>query len=82
LPCKYETAIYTWDPEKNRRNIAGHGIAFEDAVRIFEGLTLERVDDRFGMEGSAALKRSVLADHLLKRAPRPKRAPTGIAFGR
>ena len=27
--------------------IARHGIAFEDAVRIFEGPTLERVDDRF-----------------------------------
>jgi uncharacterized DUF497 family protein len=38
---------YTWDPEKNRRNIALHGIAFEDAVKIFEGPTLERVDDRF-----------------------------------
>jgi uncharacterized DUF497 family protein len=38
---------YTWDPEKDRRNIARHGIAFEDAVRIFEGPTLERVDDRF-----------------------------------
>jgi uncharacterized DUF497 family protein len=34
-------------PKKNRRNIAHHGIAFEDAVRIFEGPTLERVDDRF-----------------------------------
>jgi len=38
---------YTWDPRKNRRNIARHGIAFEDAVRIFDGPTLERVDDRF-----------------------------------
>ena len=38
---------YTWDPKKNRKNIALHGIAFDDAVRIFEGLTLERVDDRF-----------------------------------
>ena len=38
---------YTWDPEKNRRNIARHGIAFEDAVRIFEGPTVEKVDDRF-----------------------------------
>ena len=38
---------YTWDPVKNRRNIARHGIAFEDAVKIFEGPTLERVDDRF-----------------------------------
>jgi hypothetical protein len=38
---------YTWDPEKNRQNIARHGIAFADAVRIFEGPTIERVDDRF-----------------------------------
>jgi uncharacterized DUF497 family protein len=37
---------YTWDPKKNRRNIARHGIAFEDAVKIFEGPTLGRVDDR------------------------------------
>jgi len=36
-----------WDRKKNRRNLAEHGIAFEDAVRIFEGPTLERVDDRF-----------------------------------
>lgn len=32
---------------KKRRNLARHGIAFEDAVRIFEGPTLEKVDDRF-----------------------------------
>lgn len=38
---------YVWDPKKNRQNIARHGIAFEDAVRIFEGPTLERIDDRF-----------------------------------
>jgi uncharacterized DUF497 family protein len=38
---------YAWGPKKNRRNIANHGIAFEDAVKIFEGPTLERVDDRF-----------------------------------
>ena len=38
---------YIWDEEKNRRNIALHGIAFEDAKRIFEGPTVEKVDDRF-----------------------------------
>ncbi|MGD0364924.1 MAG: BrnT family toxin [Bryobacteraceae bacterium] len=27
---------YGWDPKKNRRNIARHGIAFEDATKIFE----------------------------------------------
>ncbi|MGH9452565.1 MAG: BrnT family toxin [Terriglobia bacterium] len=38
---------YSWDEGKNGRNIALHGIAFEDAKRIFEGPTVERVDDRF-----------------------------------
>jgi uncharacterized DUF497 family protein len=38
---------YTWDKKKNRRNILIHGIAFEDAARIFEGPTVERIDDRF-----------------------------------
>ena len=38
---------YTWDPKKNRQNIALHGIAFEDAVKIFNGPALEQVDERF-----------------------------------
>jgi uncharacterized protein len=36
-----------WDQRKNRRNFERHGIAFEDAIRIFDGPTLEKVDDRF-----------------------------------
>jgi uncharacterized protein len=38
---------YAWNPRKNRRNLARHGIAFEDAVRIIEGPRLEKADDRF-----------------------------------
>ena len=38
---------FVWGRRKNRSNIAHHGIAFEDEVRIFEGATLEREDDRF-----------------------------------
>ena len=38
---------YTWNEEKNRRNLVLHGIAFEDAVLIFDGPTVEVVDDRF-----------------------------------
>jgi len=38
---------YTWDKDKNHRNLRLHEIAFEDAVRIFEGPTVERTDDRF-----------------------------------
>jgi hypothetical protein len=37
----------TWDAAKNRANVKRHKIAFEDAKQIFEGPTVERVDDRF-----------------------------------
>jgi uncharacterized DUF497 family protein len=38
---------YTWDAQKNRSNLRRHGVDFDDARRIFEGPTVERVDDRF-----------------------------------
>lgn len=38
---------YVWDENKNRSNIDKHGIDFIDAVRIFEGETLEQEDRRF-----------------------------------
>ena len=38
---------FAWDPDKNLANIRRHAIAFSDAVRIFEGPTVERADDRF-----------------------------------
>ena len=38
---------YTWTSEKDRRNVKRHKIAFEDAKRIFDGPTIEQVDDRF-----------------------------------
>ncbi len=37
---------FEWDGDKNAANIEKHGIDFSDAMRIFEGPTLERVDDR------------------------------------
>ena len=38
---------FTWDWQKNRDNIRRHGISLADAARIFEGPTVERVDERF-----------------------------------
>jgi uncharacterized DUF497 family protein len=38
---------YVWDRRKSRSNLTRHGIAFEDVVKIFDGPTLEKVDDRF-----------------------------------
>ena len=38
---------FAWNESKNRRNVRLHAIAFEDAIRIFAGPVLERIDDRF-----------------------------------
>ena len=38
---------YVWEEDKNLHNINRRGISFEDASRIFQGPTLERIDDRF-----------------------------------
>lgn len=37
---------FDWDPDKNRRNLLGHGVDFQDAIRVFDSPTLERWDDR------------------------------------
>lgn len=38
---------FEWDDEKNSANIDKHGLSFETAVRIFDGLVLTAEDDRF-----------------------------------
>ncbi len=39
---------FEWDPEKARRNLARHGIDFEDAKRaVLDPFRLEVIDDRF-----------------------------------
>ena len=37
---------FEWDLDKADRNVFSHGIAFEDATRIFDGPTLEAADTR------------------------------------
>ena len=39
--------MFEWDEAKNRTNIEKHGVSCEQASRIFEGLTLTVIDDRF-----------------------------------
>ena len=41
---------FSWDPAKNRLNVRRHGLTFEDAIRIFDGQTVEELDDRFDYE--------------------------------
>ena len=37
---------FAWDPDKSEANLHERGFDFEFASLIFEGATLERVDDR------------------------------------
>ena len=37
---------FEWDAAKNAANIERHGIDFDDAIRIFDGPTLEKIDVR------------------------------------
>lgn len=45
-PRIYTTQAFEWDPAKRETNLRKHGIDFVDAVRMFEGLVLEREDRR------------------------------------
>jgi len=37
---------FDWDEDKYRLNIANHGVRFEDAVKIFDGMTVDDLDTR------------------------------------
>ena len=37
---------FEWDDAKNLLNIEKHGISFEEAVRVFAGVYLSRIDTR------------------------------------
>ena len=36
---------FAWDEKKNAANVRKHSLRFEDAVRIFEGDIVEKLDD-------------------------------------
>jgi uncharacterized DUF497 family protein len=38
-------AQFEWDPEKNRQNLAKHGISFEEAASVFDGDHLSIEDE-------------------------------------
>ena len=43
---KADCMKFAWQPEKERRNIAKHGIAFSDAIEVFrDAFRMERHDD-------------------------------------
>jgi uncharacterized DUF497 family protein len=41
---------YDWDEAKNRKNVAKHGLNFEDAEQVFAGACVTFEDDRFAYD--------------------------------
>jgi len=49
---------FSWDQQKNQVNFKKHGIRFEEAVLIFEGVHFTRVDarDYYNEQGQAEIR--------------------------
>jgi uncharacterized DUF497 family protein len=65
---------FEWDPAKARRNLAKHGVAFEDAVRVFDdpfALMLqdrvEQGEERWHAIGRAGIHLVVVVAHTVRR---------------
>ncbi|MEH2318338.1 BrnT family toxin [Nostoc sp.] len=41
---------FEWDKNKNQQNIQKHGISFEEATEIFDGIVFTSIDERYDYE--------------------------------
>jgi hypothetical protein len=69
---------YEWDEAKNRRNVAKHGLAFEDAEQVFAGPCVTLEDDRFDYGEERLITLGLLAGRLVVIAHAPRGETTRI----
>lgn len=41
---------FEWDKNKNKQNFQKHGISFEEAIEIFDGVVFTSIDERYDYE--------------------------------
>ena len=56
------TRQYEWDGTKDQENIGKHGISFAEAVEIFDGPMLTKVDERFEYDEMREISMGFLGD--------------------
>ena len=56
---------YEWDEAKNRKNLAKHGLSFEDAEQVFSGPCVTFEDDRFDYGEERLITLGMLAGRLV-----------------
>ncbi len=69
---------YEWDEAKNRKNIAKHGLSFEDAEQVFFGPGATFEDDRFAYGEERFVTLGLLAGRLVVIAHAPRDEGTRI----
>jgi uncharacterized DUF497 family protein len=55
----------TFDPEKRARTLRERGLNFEDAAIVFEGYTLDEIDDRFDYDEERWITIGVLREKVV-----------------
>jgi len=63
---------YEWDEAKNRKNLAKHGLSFEDAGEVFSGPCVTFDDDRFEYGEERLVTLGMLAGRLVVIAHSPR----------
>jgi uncharacterized protein len=69
---------YQWDEAKNRKNIAKHGLSFEDAEQMFSGPCVTFEDDRSAYGEERLVTLGLLAGRLVVIAHSPRDEGTRI----
>ncbi len=69
---------YEWDEAKNRKNLAKHGLSFEDAEQVFSGPCVTFEDDRFAYGEERLITLGWLAGRLVVIAHAPRDGGTRI----
>ena len=77
LACSYKKSYirelkYEWDEAKNRKNLAKHGLSFEDAAQVFSGPCVTFEDHRFGYGEERLITLGLLAGRLVVMAHSPR----------
>jgi len=69
---------YEWDEAKNRKNIAKHGLSFEDAEQVLAGPCVTFEDDRFAYGEERFITLGLLAGRLVVIAHSPRDEGTRV----
>ena len=70
--------MYEWDEEKSQRNLARHGLSFEDAEKVFSGPCVTFEDDRFDYGETRLITLGVLEGRVVVMVHTPREESTRI----